>query len=564
MLAARRRNGRGIVARPPDVLHGGGPQEMRWWGWGNQDRRVPLTPRLAALLGDALGLAGATEPPVGLAEVALPEITLAERARLRLEQVVGPAWVRSDSVSRICHSGGKSYLDLVRMRTGAPAGAPDAVVLPASHDQVLAVLAVCAEERVAVVPFGGGTSFVGGLAPLHGAHHAVISLDLGRLAALLAVDDASLTVSVAAGTRTPMLEAWLAEHDLTLGHYPDSFEFASIGGCAATRSVGQASSGYTRIDEAIQGLRVATPRGEMSAAALPANAAGPALRELIIGSEGTLGVITGLLLRVRARPAQHRYEGVVFDDFGAAAEALRLVVQAGAAPDVVRLSDELQTDILMAGGESNGRRAPLGRQLLRSRRGALVIVGWDGQPDDIQRRRLQTLTVLQRGGGDALGTTPGRAWAAARFATPYVRDELLDHGVFVDQFETACSWSGLTALRAAVAGAIDSALRAYGTPPLVGCHIAHVYPTGASLTFTVLARADRGAEETQWRVAKDAASAAIIAAGATISHHHGIGRDHAAWSAAELGPLGSSSLAVLKRHLDPVGVMNPGKVLPDS
>jgi alkyldihydroxyacetonephosphate synthase len=218
----------------------------------------------------------------------------------------------------------------------------------------------------------------------------------------------------------------------------------------------------------------------------------------------------------------------------------------------------------MAGGEANGRRAPLGRQLLRSRHGALAIVGWEGQHDDVKRRRLQTLALLARGGGDALGEAPGRAWAAARFASPYVRDELLDHGVFVDQFETACSWSALMPLRGQVRNAIESALARYGTPALVGCHIAHVYATGASLTFTVLARADRGAEEAQWRVAKDAASAAIVAAGATISHHHGIGRDHAGWAASELGPLGSSSLVALKAHLDPAGVMNPGKLIPGS
>ncbi len=537
---------------------------MRWWGWGNQARRVPLTRRLAALLDGALGLNGAVRQPVALGEVVLPEITLAEHARQRLEQVVGSAWIRSDSVSRICHCGGKSYLDLVRMRAGVPEGAPDAVVLPASHDQVLAVLAVCAEERVAVVPFGGGTSIVGGLAPLRGSQHAVISLDLGRLAGLLAVDAASLTVSVAAGTRAPALEAWLAEHDLTLGHYPDSFEFASIGGCAATRSVGQASSGYGRIDQAIQGVRLATPRGELSAAALPASAAGPALRELIVGSEGMLGVITGLLLRVRSRPAQHHYEGVVFDDFESAAEALRLAVQDRATPDVVRISDELQTNVVLAAGEADGRRAPLGRQLLRSRRGVLAIVGWEGQRDAVGRRRLHTMTLLQRGGGTPIGVTAGRAWAASRFATPYVRDELLDHGVLVDQFETACSWSGLASLRTTVTAAIEAALGAYGTPPLVGCQVSHVYLTGASLTFTVLARAHPGGEAAQWRAAKDAASAAIVAAGATISHHHGIGRDHAAWAAAELGPLGTSSLAALKAHLDPIGVMNPGKVIPGS
>ena len=326
---------------------------MRWWGWGPA-RQGSLPRQLETLISSTFELDDSVHAPVGLGDVTLPAITLEPRARQRLESIVGAGSVRSDTASRVSHGAGKSYLDLVRMRAGTPPGAPDAVVFPASHEEILEVLAVCAQEHVAVVPFGGGTSVVGGVAPLRGEQHAVIALDLARLSGLLTVDAPSLTVSVAAGTRTTALEAFLAEHNLTLGHYPDSFEFASIGGCAATRSVGQASSGYGRIDQAVQGVRVATPRGELSAAALPASAAGPALRELIVGSEGVFGVITGLLLRVRARPAQQRYEGVVFDDFQNAVGALRYMVQDGATPDIVRLSDEAQTSVLRPPAKAAG------------------------------------------------------------------------------------------------------------------------------------------------------------------------------------------------------------------
>jgi len=534
---------------------------MRWWGWGREDRRLPLTAGFAKLLGEQLGVGGEPREPVAIGDISLRASALEPRARQRLEEIVGPAWVRSDDVARILHSGGKSYLELVRMRAGAPSGSPDAVVFPASHEQVLAVLAAAAAERVAVVPFGGGTSIVGGLAPAPGSNHAVISLDLARLGGVLAVDPRSLTISVAAGTRGPALEAALAEHDLTLGHYPDSFEFVSIGGCAATRSVGQASSGYGRIDQAIHGVRFATPAGEMSPAALPASAAGPALRELIVGSEGVLGVITGLLLRVRARPAHRIYEGVLFGGFEAAAEALRIAVQDEATPDVVRLSDELQTRLWLAAGEDGGRRVPRGRHGRRARTAALAIVGWEGQRLSVQRRRLHTMTLLRRGGGTPIGEAAGRAWAASRFTSPYLRDELMARGVLVDQFETATTWTGLEPLRAAVTAALTGALSSLGTPPLIGCQIAHVYETGASLTFTVLARALEHQEGLQWRAAKDAASAAIIRAGATISHHHGVGRDNAGWAAAELGPLGVGSLRALKAQLDPLGVMNPGKLI---
>jgi alkyldihydroxyacetonephosphate synthase len=537
---------------------------MRWWGWGREDRRLPLNAGFAKLLGEQLGVGTQPREPVAIGDISLRPGALEPRARQRLEEIVGPAGVRSDDVARILHSGGKSYLELVRMRAGAPSGSPDAVVFPASHEQVLAVLAAAAAERVAVVPFGGGTSIVGGLAPAPGANHAVLSLDLARLGGVLAVDPRSLTISVAAGTRGPALEAALAEHDLTLGHYPDSFEFVSIGGCAATRSVGQASSGYGRIDQAIQGVRMATPIGELASAALPASAAGPALRELVVGSEGVLGVITGLLMRVRMRPARQSYEGVSFENFHDAVEALRAVVQDRATPDVVRLTDELATAIVMAAGEGGGRRAPLGRRGLRRRAGALMIVGWEGQRDSVDRRRLHTMTLLRRGGGTPIGEQAGRAWAASRFAAPYVRDELLARGVFVDQFETASTWSGVEPLRAAVSSALAQALNACGTPPLIGSQISHAYDTGVSLTFTVLARALEGQEEVQWHTAKNAASGAIVRAGATISHHHGVGRDNAAWVSAELGELGVSALRALKAHLDPFGVMNPGKLIPGA
>jgi alkyldihydroxyacetonephosphate synthase len=534
---------------------------MRWWGWGREDRHVPLSGPLARLLDESLSLDGAMHDPVALADVALPAPTLTKRARGRLERALGAEWVRTDAASRVFHSGGKGYLDLVAMRAGTPASSPDAVVYPDSHEAVLGVLSICAAERVAVVPFGGGTSVVGGVAAIAGSQHAVISLDLARLDGVLSVDRRSLTVSVASGTRAPALEAVLAEVELTLGHYPDSFEFVSIGGCAATRSVGQASGGYGRIDQAIQGVRFATPAGELAPAALPASAAGPALRELIVGSEGVLGVITGLLLAVRARPAHRIYEGVVFDTFEGAAEALRVAVHDDATPDVVALSDEVATRLWLASAEGGGRRSPVGRHGRRTRAGVLAIIGWEGQQMALARRRLHTMTLLRRGGGTPIGEGAGRAWAAARFSAPYLRDELLARGVFVEQFETATTWSGLAALRAAVTTALVGSLRSLGTPPLVGCQIAHVYPTGASLTFTTLARALEGQEESQWRAVKDAASSTIVRSGATISHHHGVGRDHAGWAAVELGTLGVAALRAIKAQLDPLGVMNPGKLI---
>ena len=538
--------------------------DMRWWGWGDPDHAPSLPDHAVAFLRAEIGTAEEPRGAVGLDAVRLRPPALRTRAERALVATVGAARVRADHSTRVVHAAGKGYADLVRLRAGAPEAAPDAVVFPESDAQVAALLVACRREGVAVVPFGGGTSVVGGVAPLRGRHHAVISLDLRDVRGVVAVDREALTVHVAAGTRGPALEAELAAHGLTLGHFPQSFEFVSLGGCAATRSAGQASTGYGRIDELVRGLRLRSPAGDVDLAALPASAAGPSLRDLIVGSEGVLGVITELALSVRPRPAETHYEGMFFENFEHGAQALRLVAQERRAPEIARLSDEEETRLSLALAGDGGLKGMAGRGYIRARGYAgrcLAILGWEGEAEDVGRRRTDTLALLRRAGGLPLGTAPGRAWAAGRFAAPYLRDALLDHGVMVETLETAAQWSGLHALRAAIAAALRETLADRGTPPLVLCHISHVYESGASLYFTFLARQEEGREIDQWWAAKSAATEAILAGGGTLTHHHGVGRDHAPWLAREIGGLGVDALQALKRRLDPTGVMNPGKLV---
>jgi alkyldihydroxyacetonephosphate synthase len=537
--------------------------ELQWWGWAEPSARDTLGPGALERLRAELDLPDRRAAPVALEDVRLGPSRLDPASRGRLGQIVGDDGVRDDRLARVTHAAGRGYADLVRLRSGRLAGAPDAVVLPSSHGQVAAVLAACTRERVAVVPFGGGTSVVGGVAPRRGELAAVVALDLGRLAGMEALDAVSLTARVRGGTRVAELESALAGRGLTLGHFPQSYELVSVGGCAATRSAGQASTGFGRFDEMVLGLRGAAPAAELALPARPASAAGPDLRELWIGSEGTLGVITELDLRVRPAPRAARYEGVAFHGFAEGIEAFRAARQAHVAPDVARLSDEEETRVNLAlAGEGAARR--LGGAYLRLRgcaEGALAIVGWLGGADDVAARRAASLALLREHGGVSLGRRPGRAWAATRYAAPYVRDQLLDRGVLAETLETAAQWSALRAVHAAVGGALRGSLSARGTPPLVLCHVSHVYESGASLYFTVLARQQEGAELEQWAAAKDAASRAIVDAGATITHHHAIGVDHAAFLEPEVGPAGLAVLGAAKRELDPAGIMNPGKLL---
>jgi alkyldihydroxyacetonephosphate synthase len=537
---------------------------MRWWGWGDARQPPVLPPHALDFLRETVGLAGRPHPPVALSNVRLERAALSDRTLGKLRTIVGSDNVRDSHAERVVHAAGKGYPDLVRMRAGEPEGAPDTVVYPAGHEQLRALLECCAGESVAVVPFGGGTSVVGGVAPLRGEHAGVVALDMSAMARVLELDGQSATVTVQAGLRAPALERYLNERGLTLGHFPQSFEYVSLGGCAATRSAGQASSGYGAMAKLVLGVKLAAPAAELESRTLPASAAGPDLRQLIVGSEGTLGVISELALRVRPAPRERIYDGVFFEDFPSGVKALRSLAREHALAEVVRLSDEPETRMSMALAGTGGVKGRLGRAYLGLRgygSGCLTILGFEGAGEELSQRRGRALELMRASGGLAVGRSPGEAWLKGRFQAPYMRDELLTHGVMVETLETACQWSALPNLHRTVGAAIEQALRGSGTPGLVMCHVSHVYETGASLYFTLIARQREGDELGQWLGVKRAAGEAIAAGGGTITHHHGVGRDHAPWLAREVGAGGVGALRALKAELDPAGIMNPGKLL---
>jgi alkyldihydroxyacetonephosphate synthase len=537
---------------------------MRWWGWGDAAHASALPAHALEFLRESVGLLARPRPPVALARVRLPASALAQPTLHELRTILGGAHVRDDHGERVVHAAGKGYPDLVRLRAGEPDGAPDAVVYPADHDQMRALLECCGRNSLAVVPFGGGTSVVGGVAPVRGLHAGVLALDTSRLASVLELDAQSATVVVQAGIRAPALERHLAERGLMLGHFPQSFEYVSLGGCAATRSAGQASTGYGAIEKMVLGLRLAAPAGDIELPALPASAAGPGLRQLVVGSEGALGVISELALRVRQAPRERIYEGFFFTDFAAGWQALRALARERALPDVARVSDEAETRMSLALAGPGGVKGRLGRGYLALRgyrHGCLAILGFEGSQEEATSRRRRALALVRSCGGLDVGRSVGEAWLHGRFQAPYLRDELLKHGVMVETLETAAQWSQLARVHRTVTQAIAGALDGWGTPGLVGCHVSHVYESGASLYFTLLARQREGDEIGQWRAVKEAASAAIMASGATITHHHGVGRDHAPWMAREVGEQGLAALRALKGELDPAGIMNPGKLL---
>ena len=531
-----------------------------WWGWGSGGGREPLSPDATAMLRNLVGEASPT------AAVEIDDVTLPPPAPLpdSISRAVGAANVLTANRDRVRHAAGMSYPDLVRLRSGRLEDAPDAVVVPDDRDAVVALLDACAREGVAVVPFGGGTSVVGGVDSARESFQRLVSVDLSSLRSV-SVDGRALTARLGPGLKGPEAERALAAQGVTLGHFPQSFERATIGGFAATRSAGQASSGYGRFDALVASARLDAPAGELRTRDTPHTAAGPSLRELIVGSEGALGVITEVDVRVRAAPETRRYEGWIVPDFESGAEVVRHLAQEDAVPDVIRVSDRTETRVSLGLSATRGitRRALDAYLGLRRRSdGCIVIAGWEGGREAVARRRALGHRVLRREGAVSLGAGPGRAWHRGRYRGPYLRDELLDLGYMAETLETAHTWSRLQELYRAVRGAIESALASAGTPGLVFCHLSHAYRDGASLYFTFLAPSRPGEEIERWRAVKQSACEAIVSSGGTITHHHGVGRDHRPYMRDEVTELGLEALRAVKERLDPAGIMNPGKLLP--
>ena len=548
---------------------------LRWNGWGRLGESAGLSPArerwLAAELARLFHQRPVTPPPpVGLDQIRLPPTKLSSELQASLRAACGDAGFSTSALERVAHSFGRSLPDLLRLRRGDVPCAPDAVVLPASEGAVASVLRIAAEANLAVIPFGGGSSVVGGVEPrtMRGQAGA-LSLDTTRLDALVRVDRESMTATFQAGVDGPALEAGLRAQGLTLGHFPQSFEFSTLGGWIATRSSGQSSSGYGAIEDMVVAVRVVTPEGVVRTLPSPRSATGPDLNQLVLGSEGSLGVIVEATLRVHEAPAVLEDRGMLFRSFADGADAVREATRQGVRVAVMRLSDAAETSLFQTLRHDPARRFDVSAAALSLLRRlgygdgrCAMIYGVEARSRREARPALRAMLRIGRAhGGMPLGASPGRAWRRDRFRTPYLRDWLLDQGVAVDTFETAASWSRLGATRDAVVRAMQRAAEVHAGGGLAMAHVSHSYPDGASLYFTLLYPLDPANDLLQWEAIKREVTEAIVAAGGTLSHHHGVGLDHLPWLAREKGALGLSALRAARTALDPRGLMNPGKLL---
>ena len=524
-------------------------RRQKHWGWGFEDQQpAPSAVRAsAAALASHLGFpAREVQEPVAL-----------ERVRLRPSRVDPPAALaaicESDTHARACHALGKSYADVVNGFHGRFDEPPDFVARPSAEADLERLLEWCSSERVAAIPYGGGTSVVGGVSPrVDPSYNGAVSVDLRSLDRVLEIDPVSRAARIQGGASGPVLEAQLGEHGLTLRHFPQSFEFSTLGGWIATRAAGHFATARTHIEDFVEAVRAITPAGVWASRRLPGSGAGVSPDRMLAGSEGTLGVITEAWVRVQPRPAHRRSAGVRFDTFAQGAECVRAISQAGLDPANCRLIDAREARVTMAGDGTH----------------ALLVLGFESTDHEVKAPMRRALEICaahggsasaakERSGGDAVSS-----WREAFLGAPYMRDVFVAMGALSETFETAITWERFPAFHERVTAATSAAIReACGEDGILSTRFTHVYPDGPAVYFTVLAPAKRGEEVAQWGEIKLAASNAVIAEGGTITHHHAVGRDHRPWYEQQRPEPFAEALRAAKAAVDPAGVMNPGVLI---
>ncbi|MTD44105.1 FAD-binding protein [Conexibacter sp. W3-3-2] len=552
------------------------PQAMKWWGWGLEG--IEFThedkPQLAGFIRERIGLdiTTATAKPARFEDLGVPEPTLPEALGDALRAAVGAEHVSVDPLDRVIHARGKSIRDLIRTRRADLPRVPDAVLRPGTEEEVAAVLAAALEHDAVVIPFGGGSSISGSIEPPAEETRPVLSVDMSRLDRVLAIDPASRLARVQAGVYGPDLEQQLGAQGFTMGHFPDSFTHSTLGGWIATRSSGMQSDRYGDVADITKGLRVVTPTGTLVVQPNPTMSTGPSIREMVLGSEGRLGIITEATVQVRRLPAERTILGYLFPTFAAGLAAMEEIAASEYTPSVTRVSDAPETQFSFATRKASTLldtvQSKALQLFLKKRKGydleqmCLSFIGYEGSPEHVKAQRKGVGRIVGRHGGLCIGASPGVLYDQKKFDTPYIRDFLLDRGAAADVSETAMPWSKLQAVHTAVTAAGHGAFAQLGVQGYLMCHLSHSYHAGACLYFTFAFPPSPGGDMlAEYDVVKQAIQQAFVDNGATLSHHHAVGTEHAQWLQEDISAPGVRLLGALFDGTDPGRNLNPGKIV---
>lgn len=527
----------------------------RWNGWGDDNDHFLLTDDALAFLSARIGKGAPTRDATR--DEALATVPESRLKNSRLFQV--------DAAARLDHARGQSFPDWLAMRSGRMGPYADGVALPASHEEAGEALAEAARIGATVIPYGGGTSVVGHL-NVPDSDRPVVNISLERMNRLLRIDERSMLATLGAGTPGPKVEAQLKSQGYLVGHFPQSYEYSTIGGWVVTRSSGQQSYRYGRIENIFAAGRLVTPRGGLTVGGMPASSAGQDLREAVMGSEGRFGLLTEVTARMRRIPQRDDFHGIFFPNWDLGAEAVRALVQEDVPLSMVRLSNEIETETQLALVAGHRKAIEWLQRYLRLRGcGAgqcMLMIGVTGSELETRYARHRALDVAARFRGVHVGRFMGKAWAKNRFRGPYLRNSLWEHGYAADTAETAVNWNKVTPLMRAIEQAARDALGGQNERVHAFTHLSHVYRQGCSIysTFVYRSAGDCDADFARWSQLKRRVSEAIVEHGGTISHQHGVGVDHAPYLQAEKGELGMGLIRAMAREFDPQGMMNPGKL----
>ena len=551
-------------------------QHMKWWGWG--DEHVSFThadkPALAPMVLEKIeiDLNGPPSPVIDFDALVIDEPVVEPSFHAALTAALGPDQMTSTPIERVVHTYGKSLKDLIRVRSGDLGRLPDLIVYPQSEDDVVAIMTAAFEHDAVIIPFGGGTNISESLEPPRGERRTVVSVDMRRMDQVLEIDERARIARVQAGALGPHLEAQLNATGWTLGHFPDSFTYSTLGGWIATRSSGMQSDKYGDIADMTKGLRAVTPAGVLVTRALPARSTGPDLNQMMIGSEGRLGIITEATIHVHRQPEVRTILGYLFPDWHDALTAFAEIAESEAAPSVTRVSDPNETlfsfSTKKAGGAMDRFQSFALKQFLTRSKGydmdkvCLSFIGYEGSAGNVKRQRGLVGEIVKRHNGICVGSSPGEIYDQKKFDTPYIRDHLLNYGGLADVSETAAPWSVLPSLYDGVHSAANKAFAELGVAGWIMTHLSHSYHSGACLYFTfAFKETDRFSTLEQYATVKNAIQQAFIDFGGTLSHHHGVGLAHSAWLEQDVSPAGVHLLRTLFDGVDPSHRLNPGKIV---